>query len=133
MSLLTSWAKYISGTHYCISHRPEIPGAFSALNQGTVRPFRFISFTRFISQAIMYQGSAQSKSDCQTRDWSFINRLKLCYRLAHNQMWLIEPKDAPTITPGKNDNQNDEVATSLRSGSYDFREEFLPMLYPIWR
>ena len=121
--LLTSWAKYICGTHYYISNRPEIPGAFLGLGPRHCMTIQAYLLYWVYLIAVIYQGYIfkAKNGDCQAWDWSCINCLNFCYRLAHNQMWLIEP-DAPTMTLGKYHNQNDEVPNGLLSGSYKFRK-----------
>ena len=78
-----------------------------ALDQGTVCLFRLISFIALIS-AVMYQGYTQSKGDCQALGLVVYQLGNFLLHAAHNRMWLIETEDAPTVTPGKGDNQYDD-------------------------
>ena len=70
------------------------------------------------SQSEVY---TQCKGDRQALGLVVHQLAKILLQAARNQMWLIESEDTPTMTPGKGDNQNGEVAPGLLSGRYRFR------------
>ena len=49
--------------------------------------------------AVMYQDYTQSKEGDLGLDMYQLSKISL--QASHNQMWLIEIEDAPTMTPGK--------------------------------
>ena len=72
----------------------------------------------------MYQGYTQSKGDCQALGLVVYQLANFLLHAERNRMWLIETEDAPTMTPGKGDNQNDEVVPGQLSGSYNSERSF---------